>query len=124
MSDVAVTARYGNRDLNIESSYEYGARVGYWRLLMAFNDRGLKATVNLVGLAGEQNPQALRAMIDSGFDLTFNQSAECGLVNFAVSEGRNECGMGAFEHVRVFTFNRLAHSTGLPLVRRAGSSRK
>jgi peptidoglycan/xylan/chitin deacetylase (PgdA/CDA1 family) len=69
VSDVAVTARHGGRDLNIESSYEYGARVGYWRLLKAFNDRNLKATVNLVGLAGEQNPQALRATIDSGFDL-------------------------------------------------------
>lgn len=69
LSDVAVSARHGNRDLNIESSYEYGARVGYWRLLEAFNDRGLKATVNLVGLAGEQNPRALAAMLDSGFDL-------------------------------------------------------
>jgi allantoinase len=69
VSDVEVNTRIGNRDLNIESSYEYGARVGYWRLLKAFNDRGLKATVNLVGLAGEQNPRALRAMIDSGFDL-------------------------------------------------------
>jgi allantoinase len=69
VSDVAVETRIGSRDLNIESSYEYGARVGYWCLLKAFNDRGLKATVNLVGLAGEQNPQALRAMIDSGFDL-------------------------------------------------------
>jgi allantoinase len=67
--DVGVNTRIGSRDLNIESSYEYGARVGYWRLLKAFNDRGLKATVNLVGLAGEQNSQALRAMIDSGFDL-------------------------------------------------------
>lgn len=69
LSDVAVSARQGNRDLNIESSYEYGARVGYWRLLEAFNDRGLKATVNLVGLAGERNPRALAAMLDSGFDL-------------------------------------------------------
>jgi peptidoglycan/xylan/chitin deacetylase (PgdA/CDA1 family) len=69
VSDVAVTARYANPDLNIESSYEYGSRVGYWRLLKAFDDRGLQATVNLVGLAGEQNPRALRAMIDCGFDL-------------------------------------------------------
>ena len=69
VSDVEVNTRIGSRDLNIESSDEYGARVGYWRLLKAFNDRRLKATVNLVGLAGEQNSQALRAMIDSGFDL-------------------------------------------------------
>jgi allantoinase len=69
ISDVAVTSRIGKRDLNIESSYEYGSRVGYWRILKAFTDRNLKATVNLVGLAGEQNPKALRAMIDAGFDL-------------------------------------------------------
>ena len=69
LSDVQVEARIGARDLNIESSYEYGSRVGYWRLLRAFEDRGLKATVNLVGLAGWQNPRALQAMIDAGFDL-------------------------------------------------------
>lgn len=69
VSDVDVEARVGRRDLNIESSYEYGARVGYWRLLRAFTDRRLKATVNLVGLAAEKNPEALAAMIDAGFDL-------------------------------------------------------
>lgn len=69
ISDVAVTARVGARDLNMESSYEYGARVGYWRILKAFTDRGLTATVNLVGLAGEQNPEALAAMVAAGFDL-------------------------------------------------------
>ena len=69
LSDVAVSTRIGNRDLNIESSYEYGSRVGYWRLLKAFTDRNLQATVNLVGLAGEHNPRALRAMVDAGFDL-------------------------------------------------------
>jgi len=69
LSDVAVTARVGGRDLNIESSYEYGSRVGYWRILKAFTDRGLRATVNLVGLAARQNPRALKAMIDAGFDL-------------------------------------------------------
>ncbi|MBX2837297.1 MAG: polysaccharide deacetylase family protein, partial [Gammaproteobacteria bacterium] len=69
VSDLVVDARSGERDLNIESNYEYGARVGYWRLLEAFTQRGLPATVNLVGLAGEQNPHALQAMVDAGFDL-------------------------------------------------------
>jgi allantoinase len=69
LSDVSVETRIGGRDLNIESSYEYGSRVGYWRLMKAFTDRGLQATVNLVGLAGWHNPHALQAMIDAGFDL-------------------------------------------------------
>ena len=69
LSDVAVTRRIGHRDLNIEQSYEYGSRVGYWRIMEAFTERGLPATVNLVGIAGLRNPVAIRAMIDAGFDL-------------------------------------------------------
>jgi len=69
VSDLVVDARYGARDLNMESNYEYGSRVGYWRLLRAFTDRGLPATVNLVGLAGELVPEPLAAMILAGFDL-------------------------------------------------------
>ena len=69
VSDLVCEPRYGQRDLNMESNYEYGARVGYWRLLDAFTRRNLLATVNLVGLAGEQNPLALKAMVDAGFDL-------------------------------------------------------
>lgn len=69
LSDVAVESRVGQRDFNIEQSYEYGSRVGYWRLMRAFTDRDLQATVNLIGLAGEKNPVALKAMLDAGFDL-------------------------------------------------------
>ena len=69
VSDLIVTARPGERDLNMESCYEYGSRVGYWRLLRAFTDRGLPATINLVGLAGDLVPEPLAAMIAAGFDI-------------------------------------------------------
>lgn len=69
ISDVTVDAKIDGRELNIEHSYEYGARVGYWRILRAFTDRGMKGTVNLVGRAGEHNPLALKALIEAGFDL-------------------------------------------------------
>jgi putative urate catabolism protein len=69
VSDLVVEARQGARDLNMESNYEYGSRVGYWRLIRAFTDRGLPATVNLVGLAGELVPEPLAAMVEAGFDL-------------------------------------------------------
>lgn len=69
VSDVLVQPRPGGRELNIESCYEYGSRVGYWRLIRAFTDRGLPATVNLVGLAGDLVPEPLAAMVEAGFDL-------------------------------------------------------
>lgn len=69
VSDLIVERAIGTRDLNMESCYNYGSRVGYWRLLKAFQDRGLPATINLVGLAGELVPDPLRAMIDAGWDI-------------------------------------------------------
>lgn len=69
IADVIVTRRLGERDLNMEQSYGFGARVGYWRLLRAFTDRNLPATINLVGLAGENVPEPLNAMIAAGFDI-------------------------------------------------------
>ena len=36
ISDVPSATKIEGRELNIEHSYEYGARVGYWRLLRAF----------------------------------------------------------------------------------------
>lgn len=69
VSGLIVEPRQGARDLNIESNYEYGARVGYWRLLKAFMERDLTGTVNLVGLAGEMNSHALDEIIKAGFDL-------------------------------------------------------
>ena len=35
----------GRRDMAFESMYEYGSRVGFWRLMRLFQERGLPATV-------------------------------------------------------------------------------
>jgi peptidoglycan/xylan/chitin deacetylase (PgdA/CDA1 family) len=114
VSDVAVETRIGGRDLNIESSYEYGSRVGYWRLLKAFTDRDLLATVNLVGLAGWQNPRALRAMIDAGFDLQPHGWRWFDYNDLEASAER-ECIRNSIEQVRQLTGEPpLGYYAGLP----------
>ena len=114
VSDVAVETRIGGRDLNIESSYEYGSRVGYWRLLRAFTERGLKATVNLVGLAGWQNPRALREMIDAGFDLQPHGWRWFDYNDLEASAER-ECIRNSIEQVRQLTGEPpLGYYAGLP----------
>lgn len=50
------------RHLNMESIYEYGSRVGFWRLHKLFNERKLPVTVFGVALALERNPDAVAAM--------------------------------------------------------------
>ena len=59
----------GQRNLNVESIYEYGARAGFWRILRLFRERGLTLTVYAVGMAIERNPAAARAMVDAGFEV-------------------------------------------------------
>jgi allantoinase len=59
----------GERNLNVESIYEYGARAGFWRIVRLFRERGLTLTVYAVGMALERNPEAGRAMVDAGFEV-------------------------------------------------------
>lgn len=104
ISDLVVDARIGERDLNMESSYEFGSRAGYWRLLEAFTQRELVGTVNLVGLAGVCNPFPLTAMIDAGFDVqphgwrwidyhTVSQDEERALIQKCIQQVVNLTGM-------------------------------
>jgi len=57
------------RDLAAESMFEYGSRVGFWRLLRLFEERGLPLTVFGCGLALERNPPAAAAIRKAGFDV-------------------------------------------------------
>jgi peptidoglycan/xylan/chitin deacetylase (PgdA/CDA1 family) len=57
------------RDLAAEGMFEYGSRVGFWRLMRAFQERGLPMTVFGCALALERNPAAAAAIKASGFDV-------------------------------------------------------
>jgi peptidoglycan/xylan/chitin deacetylase (PgdA/CDA1 family) len=116
LSDVSVETRPGRRDLNIESSYEYGSRVGYWRLLRAFTDRGLTATVNLVGFAGEQNPDALRAMIDAGFDVQPHGWRWIDYDTLTEAEEREHIDMQVAQIERLTGAKPLGYYAGLPSI--------
>ena len=59
----------GIRDLAAESVYEFGSRVGFWRLLRLFQDRDLPLTVFGCALALERNPEAAKAISSAGFDV-------------------------------------------------------
>ncbi len=116
VSDVIVTPRRGERDLNIESSYEYGARAGYWRLLKAFTDRGLVGTVNLVGVAGEANPYALEAMIEAGFDLQLHGWRWIDYHELSEDEEREHISKSVEQATRLTGEHPLGYYAGLPSI--------
>ena len=57
------------RDLAGEGLFEYGSRVGFWRVLRAFEERKLPMTIFGCALALERNPKAAAAIKRAGFDV-------------------------------------------------------
>ena len=59
----------GVRNLQVESIYEYGSRVGFWRLMRLFAERGIEISVFAVGMALERHPAAARAIVEGGHEV-------------------------------------------------------
>jgi OHCU decarboxylase len=59
----------GQRHMNMESIYEYGSRVGFWRLHRLFTERAIPVTVFGVATALARNPQAVAAMKKAGWEI-------------------------------------------------------
>ncbi len=74
-SETGLTEAHGlavaaaGRDLAAESMFEYGSRVGFWRLHRLFHERKLPLTVFGCALALERNPEAAACIRDSGYDV-------------------------------------------------------
>lgn len=59
----------GVRDLAAESLFEYGSRVGVWRLFRLCESRGVPTTVFAAALALERNPAVAAAIARNGWDV-------------------------------------------------------
>jgi peptidoglycan/xylan/chitin deacetylase (PgdA/CDA1 family) len=56
----------GQRDLAIESAYEYGSRAGIWRLFRVFAAAGIPVTCVAAAVALERNPEVARKLKERG----------------------------------------------------------
>jgi allantoinase len=69
LSEIIGAAAYESRHLSMESIYEYGSRVGVWRLLKEFEKRQLPLTVFGVGMALERHPELTQAFVALGHEI-------------------------------------------------------
>jgi len=58
----------GQRDLGMESLYDYGPRAGFWRIHRLFQERGLPLTVFACAMALERSPAITEAMARAGWE--------------------------------------------------------
>lgn len=70
LSEMFNPPAFTNRHLSMESIYEYGSRVGVWRILNEFKQRNLPLTVFAVGMALARNPDIATAFKDLGHEVT------------------------------------------------------
>ena len=56
------------RDMTVESIYEYGSRVGVWRLLRIFEAAGIHVTFFAAAVALEKNPAVAQALMAAGHE--------------------------------------------------------
>lgn len=68
-----VEAKYdvpgGERELFTESTFEYGSRVGIWRLIEALDSYDVTATVFATAVAMERNKRVTDAIVRRGYDI-------------------------------------------------------
>ena len=59
----------GQRHMSMESIYEYGSRVGIWRLLNLFEQKQIPITVFAVAMALARNPAVADAVVGAGHEI-------------------------------------------------------
>lgn len=69
LSEMTPAEAFPNRHMSMESLYEYGSRAGLWRVLRAFERRGLPLTVFAVARAMARNPEAVAAFSELGYEI-------------------------------------------------------
>jgi len=69
LTDVGGEPLPNARNLNVESNFEYGSRVGFWEIMRILRHRRVPTTVYAVGMALERNPAAVAEITDSGFEV-------------------------------------------------------
>jgi len=69
LNDIGVPAYTGVRNPLVESVFEFGSRRGVWRVLDAFKEFDIRASILAVARGLEQNPELARAFVDRGHEI-------------------------------------------------------
>ncbi|MCG3189280.1 MAG: hypothetical protein LKCHEGNO_01571 [Burkholderiaceae bacterium] len=69
LSEMITAPAYEARHMTMESMYEYGSRVGVWRILREFERRRLPLTVFGVASALQRYPEVVSAFLENGYEI-------------------------------------------------------
>ncbi|WP_112662501.1 allantoinase PuuE [Microvirga flavescens] len=78
----------GQRHMSMESIYEYGSRVGFWRLWRMFTERSMPVTVYGVATALARNPETVAAMKEAEWEIASHGLKWIDYKDFSAEEER------------------------------------
>jgi OHCU decarboxylase len=80
----------GQRHWNMETIYDYGARVGFWRLHRLFNEMKIPVTIYGVATALARGPAQVEAMQASGWEIASHGLKWIEYKDFSIDEEREQ----------------------------------
>lgn len=69
LSEIVNAAAFPDRHMSMETLFEYGSRVGVWRILDEFERRGWPLTIFGVAMALERHPELTAAFVEGGHEI-------------------------------------------------------
>jgi putative urate catabolism protein len=94
LSELVTAQAYENRHMTMESMYEYGSRVGVWRILREFERRRLPMTVFGIGMALERYPELVSAFMQNGYEIANHGLRWIHYQNLPEATERRHIGIG------------------------------
>ena len=69
LSEIIGALPVKGRHMNMESFYEYGSRIGFWRLHKLFEELNIPVTIFWVAMALERNPEVCAAIKSGNYEI-------------------------------------------------------
>jgi len=101
LSDIIGAEAYRDRHMSMESLYEYGSRVGVWRILKEFRKRELPLTVFGVTMAMARNPDVVQAFLDDGHEIACHGQRWIHYQDMSESEERRYLELAIEQHAQL-----------------------
>ena len=102
LSEIIGAQPIKGRHMNMESLYEYGSRVGFWRLHNLFQEKEIPITIFGVGMALEKNPEICKAIIEADYEVASHGWRWIDYQNIKKSEEKKHMQLAIKAHTKIF----------------------
>ncbi|MDA7488257.1 allantoinase PuuE [Candidatus Pelagibacter ubique] len=102
LSEIIGAQPIKGRHMNMESLYEYGSRVGFWRLHNLFQEKKIPITIFGVGMALEKNPDICKAIIEADYEVASHGWRWIDYQNIKKSEEKKHMQLAIKAHTKIF----------------------